>query len=73
MLSCHNGCQSLQDMKAKHEKETNLKAERDVMAKDAADKEAAAQVKHCCTRQYSIIGHRNLHRSLLALACVIPA
>ena len=34
----------LQDMKEKHEKETNLKAQRDLMAKDAADKGAAAQV-----------------------------
>ena len=47
------GCQCLQDMKAKHEKETNLKAERDLMAKEAADKEAAAQVKHCKTCLYS--------------------
>ena len=32
-------------MKERHEKETNLKAQRDLMAKDAADKEAAAQVQ----------------------------
>lgn len=30
-----------QDMKERHEKETALKAERDVLAKDAADKQAA--------------------------------
>ncbi|KAL3157596.1 hypothetical protein ABBQ32_012046 [Trebouxia sp. C0010 RCD-2024] len=32
---------ALKDMKEKHEKETALKAERDVLAKDAVDKEAA--------------------------------
>ena len=37
----------LQDMKEKHEKETSLKAERDSMAKDAADREAADQVHSC--------------------------
>ena len=31
-------------MKDKHEKETDLKAQRDLMAKGAADKESAAQV-----------------------------
>ena len=31
-------------MKEKHEQETALKAERDVLAKDAADKEAANMV-----------------------------
>lgn len=36
----------MQDMKDKHEKETNLKAQRDLKAKDVADKEAAAQVHH---------------------------
>lgn len=30
-----------QDMKERHEKETALRAERDVLAKDAADKQAA--------------------------------
>lgn len=34
-------CGVPQDMKEKHEKETALKAERDVLAKDAVDKEAA--------------------------------
>ena len=34
-------------MKEKHEKETSLKAERDSMAKDAADREAADQVHSC--------------------------
>ena len=34
----------LQDMKERHDKETVLKAERDLLAKDAADSEAAAQV-----------------------------
>lgn len=38
-------CVKVQDMKDKHEKETNLKAQRDLMAKDAADREAAAQVQ----------------------------
>jgi len=38
-------------MKEKHEKETSLKAERDSMAKDAADREAADQV-HSCRLQH---------------------
>jgi hypothetical protein len=38
-------------MKEKHEKETSLKAERDSMAKDAADREAADQV-HSCHMHY---------------------
>lgn len=38
-------CGAHQDMKEKHEKEAALKVERDVLAKDAADKEAANLVK----------------------------
>lgn len=38
-----------QDMKERHEKETALRAERDVLAKDAADKQAADLVSfHVC-------------------------
>ena len=50
LLSCascrnqYNVCGAHQDMKEKHEQETALKAERDVLAKDAADKEAANMV-----------------------------
>lgn len=37
-------------MKERHEKETALKTERDMSAKDAADREAANQVQMCaCT------------------------
>lgn len=36
-------CELHQDMKERHEKETALKAERDVLAKDAANKQAADQ------------------------------
>ena len=34
----------MQDMKEKHEKETALKGDRDLLTKDAADREAANQV-----------------------------
>ena len=40
-------------MKERHEKETALKAERDLLAKDAADQEAANQVintSYVCSR-----------------------
>ena len=40
-------CQLHQDMKERHEKETTLKAERDVLAKDAANKQAADQASFC--------------------------
>ena len=40
-------CTLYQDMKERHEKETALKAERDVLAKDAANKQAADLVRFC--------------------------
>lgn len=48
-------CGVHQDMKEKHEKETALKAERDVLAKDAVDKEAANLVTFLDAHDQTII------------------
>lgn len=50
-----------QDMKERHEKETALRTERDVLAKDAADKQAADLVSvHVCFMFTTNILHATL-------------
>ena len=70
-------------MKEKHEKETALKAERDVLAKDAANKQAADVVSFCdghnqppvasacCIAVRPVIAHGAASRSAPGLCCSV--